>query len=140
MVNSNPVIKILDHKGLEERLKLNKDDRYIKCFDKPIDITVIQIKMSDNINKQFKSLKPDLKYQYGYKIYNREDIFILHYLPVQKNQEASLVPLDSCPLFIYAVFIFSQFLFFLYFCLLLCLIHCLLVFFTQLFVGSRPVN
>ena len=79
MVNSNTVIKILDHKGLEERLKLNKDDRYIKCFDRPIDITVIQIKMSDKINKKFKSLTPDLNYQYGYQIYNHEDIFMLQY-------------------------------------------------------------
>ena len=89
MVDSNTVIEIINDKGEKERLKLNKDERYIKCLDGLIDITVIQIKNTDRINKKFKSLEPDLNYQRGYQQYKNEDIFILQHPLGQPLKSAS---------------------------------------------------
>ena len=62
MVDSNSVIKISNNSGVNEELKLNKNERYIKCLE-IYDITIIQIKASDKIYKYFDSLKPDLNYK-----------------------------------------------------------------------------
>ena len=40
-------------------IKLDRDNRYIKCFDKPVEITLIEILEEDNI-KEDKFLEPDL--------------------------------------------------------------------------------
>ena len=48
MVDSNSVIKISNNSGVNEELKLNKNERYIKCLE-IYDITIIQIKASDKI-------------------------------------------------------------------------------------------
>ena len=62
MIDSNSVIKISNNSGVNEELKLNKNERYIKCLE-IYDITIIQIKASDKIYKYFDSLKPDLNYK-----------------------------------------------------------------------------
>ena len=84
MVDDNLIIEVTNYLGAKGKLVLNKKERYIKCFDEPYDITVIQIKKTDKINKLFESLKPDLNYQNGYKTYKNIDIFIMEF-PYGKN-------------------------------------------------------
>ena len=79
MIDDNLCIEISNPKGIKEKLKLNKHERYIKFFDKPIDITIIQIKTTDKVNKLFESLQPDLNYQNGFMTYKGEEIFIMEY-------------------------------------------------------------
>jgi len=90
MVDSNSVIKISNNSGVNEELKLNKNERYIKCLE-IYDITIIQIKESDKINKYFDSLKPDFNFK-NIPTEITEDIlnvFCLHYPKSQKIEESS---------------------------------------------------
>ena len=47
---------------IKKYIKLDINERFIKCFEKPIDITIIEIIESDNIPKE-KYLIPDLNYK-----------------------------------------------------------------------------
>ena len=61
-------------------MKLNLNNTYIKYFDKPKDITIIEIKQSEEIYKDIEYLKYDLNYiNDGYSIYKNVDIFSIHY-------------------------------------------------------------
>ena len=79
MVESNTVIEILDDLGEKEKIVLDQNERYIRCFVEPTDITVVQIKKTDKIYNKFKSLKLDLNFQRGYQQYINNDIYILQY-------------------------------------------------------------
>ncbi len=79
MVNANSIIEIENDSGEKIELKLNKNERYIKCFDKPIDITIIQIKNSDMIDKYFQFLLYDTNYKNGYSNYEKQTIFALQH-------------------------------------------------------------
>ena len=59
-------------------IKLDRDNRYIKCFDKPVDITVIEILEKDNI-KEDKFLEPDFSYKNGYNIYLNDYFYLAEY-------------------------------------------------------------
>ena len=54
---------------------LDNNQRFIKCFEQPIDITIIQILNSDYIG-YYKYLIPDYNYKTGYNNYINKD-FIL---------------------------------------------------------------
>ena len=59
-------------------IKLDKRERFIKCFEKPVDITLIEILEGDNIPDK-KYLMPDLNYQNGFNIYDGERFYLAGY-------------------------------------------------------------
>ena len=66
----------------QEKMKLNLADpnRNIKYFEKPKDITVIEINNEDNIYKDIEFLNYDNNYvNYGYKIYKNVDVFSIQH-------------------------------------------------------------
>ena len=63
MVDSNRVIEIINDSGIKMEINLNKNERYIRCFKDPIDITLIQIKKTDNIIKYYNVLEYDFTYK-----------------------------------------------------------------------------
>ena len=54
--------------------KLSLNDRGIKYFKEPKDITVIEIKETDQIYKEVEFLNYDLNYKIGYSIYKNKEI------------------------------------------------------------------
>ena len=82
MVNSKEIINIFyGPKENEEeiRIRLNRNKRFIRCFEAPIDITVIQILKKDNISED-KYLYPELNYKNeGFNIYANNDIYAAGY-------------------------------------------------------------
>ena len=58
-------------------IKLDKNKRYIKCFQKPLDVTLVEILDEDNIKKD-KYLEPDLNYLINFRIY-KINFLILKY-------------------------------------------------------------
>ena len=79
LVDTNSEIEIETYSKIKVVIQLNKNERYIKYFEKPKDITVIQINNSDEINKYIKFLQYDLNYSSGYQIYKNVDIFALEH-------------------------------------------------------------
>ena len=64
----------------KEKIKINLNQRYIKYFEKPKDITIIEIKEEDKIYKDIKFLEYDSNYkEKGYKIYKGVDVFTLEH-------------------------------------------------------------
>ena len=63
----------------ENYMSLNMKNRSIKYFNKPIDITVIEIKETDSIYRDIEFLNYDSNYQQGYSIYNKQNVFSIHY-------------------------------------------------------------
>ena len=56
----------------DKKLELDLSRRYIKFLESPRDITAIEIKDSDEINKYIQFLNYDFNYcQSGYGIYNK---------------------------------------------------------------------
>ena len=78
IVDVNSIIEIKNNSNNKIDLKLNKNERFIKFFPKD-DITIIQIKNTDGINKYFNFLNYDLNYKDGFKTYKDAPIFIPHY-------------------------------------------------------------
>lgn len=78
-VNSHKNITIYIHNEKSQKIRLNNYERFIQCFDKPIDITIVQILDSDQIRKDIKFLNYDLNYLYGYNNYLKEDVLILQH-------------------------------------------------------------
>ena len=62
--------KINKEKKLE--FKLDRNERYIKCFDGSIDVTLVEIFEKDNI-KEEKFLMPDLNYKNGLNFYKEKN-------------------------------------------------------------------
>ena len=60
-------------------MKLNLNNRYIKYIKKPRDITVIEIKPTDEIYWDIEYLTYDLNYNQGYLIYKNLDIFSIEH-------------------------------------------------------------
>ena len=74
--NNNIEIEIWN----KEKMKINLNQRYIKYFEKPKDITIIEIKEEDKIYKDIKFLEYDSNYkEKGYKIYKGVDVFTLEH-------------------------------------------------------------
>jgi len=69
---------------IKKTIRLDKDQRYIRIFEIPIDIILIEIKKTDNIPKD-KYLYPDLNYKNGYNLYESKDFYLAGY-PANKNE------------------------------------------------------
>ena len=79
-------IEIYNQKSI--RIELKK--RNVKYFEKPIDITIVEIKESDIFYKEIEFLSYDSNYkQKGYKIYNNVDVFSIEYPHGQEAESAS---------------------------------------------------
>ena len=78
LVNSKSIIEIQINNNIH-RIKLDDSNRYIKCFKKPIDITIIQIINSDKFKKDIDFLYYDLNYDFGYEQYLNMDIFSIQH-------------------------------------------------------------
>ena len=80
LINEDIEIEIWNHK----KMKLNLNNYNIKYFEDPKDITVIEIKNSDEIYKDIEFLNYDRNYINGYEIYNNVDIFSIQH-PLGKS-------------------------------------------------------
>ena len=76
-VNSNEEKEII--------INLDKDERFIKCFEKPIDVTLIEIIEKDKI-KEDKFLLPDLNYKNGFSYYKNNYIYLVSYPKIDSNK------------------------------------------------------
>ena len=65
------------HNNKRRKLKIN--NRNIKYFEKPKDITIIEIKNDDRFYKYIEFLNYDINNKNGYEIYNNADIFSIGY-------------------------------------------------------------
>ena len=84
--NVTIIIEIYNKKKYE--LKLNKNERYIKAYKDPEDITIIQINDLEALCSNVKFLSIDLNYKKGYDIYVNKDIYLLGH-PLGKSVECS---------------------------------------------------
>ena len=73
--NENIEIEIYNNK----KMKLTFDNRYTKYIEKPKDITIIEIKESDDIFEDIEFLSYDKNYEDGYIIYKDADIFSIEH-------------------------------------------------------------
>ena len=81
MINSKQYIEIdIEYNNEKREIQLDNEQRFIKCFPKPIDITIIEILESDNLENKIKYLKRDyLRFKEGYEKYLSKDIYIFHH-------------------------------------------------------------
>jgi len=78
LINNNIEIEIEIWNKVKMNLNLNQ--RYIRYFEKPEDVTIIEIKEDDTIYKDIKFLDYDSNYkEKGYNFYKNVDIFTLSY-------------------------------------------------------------
>ena len=63
---------------IKRNIKLNKKERFIKTFIKPVDITLIEILDKDSLSDD-KFLFPDLNYKYGFNFYKDKDFYLAGY-------------------------------------------------------------
>ena len=73
----------------KKTMKLNLNNRKIKYFEKPKDITIIEIKNSDPIYDDILFLDYDFNYKKGYYIYKNADIFLIQHPHGQSAEHAS---------------------------------------------------
>ena len=95
MIDSNTIIEIVNDLGVRIELKLNKNERYIQCFKEPIDITVIQIKNTDGINKYFNTLEYDSNFKNKEDNYKGLNVFILQHRFGNKLENANGKVIDT---------------------------------------------
>ena len=80
LVDTKKKIKVqIEKENKEIELELDRNKRFIKCFKKPIDITLIEIINSDDIINDVIFLLYDCNYLLGYEHYNQSDIIILQH-------------------------------------------------------------
>ena len=84
-INDNIEIEIHNHR----KMKLNTNNRKIEYFSKPIDITIIEIRKSDEIYNDILFLDYDSNFNKGYYIYQNVPIFLIHHPNGQKAENAS---------------------------------------------------
>ena len=75
IINGYIEIEIHNHK----KMILNINNRDIHYIEKPKDITIIEIKNTDNIYNDIEFLSYDMNYQNGYLIYKNIDIFTIEH-------------------------------------------------------------
>jgi V8-like Glu-specific endopeptidase len=82
LVNSKETIKIIYGNKINETrkyMKLDENQRFIKCFPQPKDVTVIEILESDNIPED-KYLSPDMNYKNeGFNNYSNSQFYLAGY-------------------------------------------------------------
>ena len=87
LIDSKKDISIQLENKIQRKIKLDAEKRFIKCFKKPKDITIIEIIDNDDIvNMDILFLSYDLNYLSGYSQYHNADIFILQH-PLGKETE-----------------------------------------------------
>jgi len=86
LINNKSKIKIEIHNNSKYQIDLVASNRFIKCFKKPIDITIIQIIDSDIFKKDIDFFYYDLNYIIGYEQYLNMDIFIIQH-PLGREAE-----------------------------------------------------
>ena len=80
MINSKQYIEIdIEYNNEKREIQLDNEQRFIKCFPKPIDITIIEILESDNLENEIIYLKRHYLYGEGYEKYLSEYIYIFHH-------------------------------------------------------------
>ena len=84
-INDNIEIEIHNHR----KMKLNTNNRKIEYFSKPIDITIIEIRKSDEIYNDISFLDYDSNFNKGYYIYQNVPVFLIHHPNGQKAENAS---------------------------------------------------
>ena len=97
LVDSHKKIKIQIKNEKEFEIELNDKTRYIKCYEKPIDITIIEIIDSDYIN-EVTYLYYDMNYLLGYQQYKNEDIFTIQH-PLGNDAEyapGKIIKVHNC--------------------------------------------
>ena len=81
LISQKTTIKILYGKKIKETTKIIDFDfnkRFIRSFESPIDITLIEIIENDDIPEE-KYLFPELNYKNGYNFYKGKDIYLAGY-------------------------------------------------------------
>ena len=81
LVDSKQLISIYYGKKnneIKKIIKLDIKDRFIKCFNEPKDITIIEIIEKDGIPED-KYLIPDLNYENGHKFYSEQKLYLAGY-------------------------------------------------------------
>lgn len=82
LVNSCKTINVyygIKSNETKRQIKLDKTERFIKCFEKPKDVTVIEILKNDNIPED-KYLLPDINYKNGgFNIYSNSGFYLAGY-------------------------------------------------------------
>jgi hypothetical protein len=63
---------------IKKRIELNSNERFIRCFRQPKDVTIIEIKNYDYI-PDYKFLEPDLDYKTGYYRYLYKKYYLAGY-------------------------------------------------------------
>ena len=84
VINEQKEINLILENDKEKRIKLDKNKRLIKCFNKPIDAVIIEILDSDSLKDDVLFLFYDLNIFNGYEQYKGEDIIILQH-PLGKD-------------------------------------------------------
>lgn len=81
MINKKETITIfLENINEKREIILDNEKRLIKCFKKPVDITIIEILDEDNLKGKINCLKKGyLENNEGYEKYLDQNIFILHH-------------------------------------------------------------
>ena len=80
LLNLNATIIMEIHNKEKYELKLDKNERYIKYYENPIDITVIQITDLYDLCDKIKFLSVDFSYKNGgYYRYVNNDVYLLGY-------------------------------------------------------------
>jgi hypothetical protein len=65
-------------KEIKKIIRLDESERFIRCFGKPKDITIVEIKNYDYI-PNYKFLQPDLSYKSGYNQYLYKKYYLAGY-------------------------------------------------------------
>ena len=76
LINKDIEFELYNKKTIN--LTLN-ENRFIKLFEKPIDISIIEIKDSDGINQDIEYLNYDLNLEMGYSQYKELDAICIQY-------------------------------------------------------------
>ena len=81
-------IEIENEENMRASIQLDSEQRYIKCYDKPYDVTIVEILDGDNLGEDV-FLDLDLNYLEGYEKYINKEIFIMQY-PKGENEYFSI--------------------------------------------------
>ena len=78
-----------------KKIRLDSSERFIRCFCKPKDITVVEIKNYDYIH-EYKFLEPDLDYKSGYNQYLYKKYYLAGYPAVEQYHQDPLFVEVAC--------------------------------------------
>ena len=80
IINNKQEIEIdIEYNNEKRTIQLDNKKRFIRCFPKPIDITIIEILKEDQLDSIIQYLKIDNLIDKEYKTYLSKNIYILHH-------------------------------------------------------------